>query len=487
MVIVFHDYETYNFSPIGGAASQWASVTLKEDFSQVSCSNVFCLASEDTLPELGACRVTHQTPESIAAIHDSLNEYDFVSSIHEVMTANKNAIIVGYNSLNFDDEWNRHLLYRNLYPAYNWHFSNGNSRYDGLLLMRAVFALRPHLLTWNYVLVDEHSSETRVSFKLENLSSANKIKHDFAHNAYSDVEALKELMHKIKIADSDFYDLATKVRSKHYIKDLLEDQANASGLILVSPFEREHNFIGYVLPLCQSSDPNIYWVWDAKVNPEKILSLSLADKERLMTMKKDEMDALGINKKGLIKIKINSLPNLFPKSVYDKNLDNGSGLSNIKSDINSNIKSFNQSRNELLELVRIVDSNKPKYDELSDFDCRLYSGGFNEPSENTFSLKFHKCKTWEDKYLLIKTESPTDRMTALGLRIIGRNAPNCFDEHDKTDWQKYLSERFSGVAENCPIQIDKSKCPSVEESIIVLQSQENDEVVKSLLNYYKSK
>ena len=56
--------------------------------------------------------------------------------------------VVGYNSIRFDDEFTRNLLYRNLYDPYEREYSNGNSRWDIIDLARAYYALRPEGIEW---------------------------------------------------------------------------------------------------------------------------------------------------------------------------------------------------------------------------------------------------------------------------------------------------------------------------------------------------
>ncbi|HHJ3079566.1 TPA: exodeoxyribonuclease I [Vibrio parahaemolyticus] len=451
MTLVFNDYETFNLSPLGGAPSQYAAIKTDLNFNRVSVENFFCLPSQDIVPEFQACLVTKHTPESVKSEEKSYCEYDFVSKIHNYLTSDRNTIVVGYNSLRFDDEWNRHLFYRNLFPAYEWHFKNGNSRYDAMLLMQAVYGLRPNLLKWHYVPVSENSDETRASMKLEHLSAVNGIVHENAHDALSDVDALISLMKRVKEADPEFYDLALSVRDKSYVLNMLLAEENKSGLLYISQYERQHNFVGYIIPLFQSvEDKNIFWAWDAKVCPEKILSLPEDVKCRLLSLKKDELDSLGIDKKGLVKLKINALPNLFPKSVYSKELAGDNGLSEIRETIRVNSLKLLELVPQMKELVSSIEANPKEYDDRSDYDMRLYTDGFMTPAENAFIKKFHSKLTWEERYGLVSSEAPTERTKALAMRVIGRNSPEALNEVDSELWEAYVAQRMLGNTDNSP-------------------------------------
>lgn len=494
MPYVFHDYETLNLSPLGGAPSQYAAITTSDDFEVQGTENFFCLPSEDTMPDVHACLVTKQTPNSIKAEGNALSEYDFVHKINELLLAEANTVVVGYNSMRFDDEWNRHLLYRNLFPAYDWHFKNGNSRYDAMLLMQATYALRPHLLNWHYVPVEEGSEKMRVSMKLEDLSKANGISHENAHDALADVYALIALMKKVKDGDPEFYKAALQINNKHHVNAMLHEEGSKSGLLYISRYESEHNFVGYVIPLFPSvSDNNVFWAWDAKVNPEIILGLSQEDKSRLMSMKKGDLEALGISKKGLIKISLNKLPNLFKKDMYKREFAADSSLSDLRPVLTENIKVIQAKVDEIRELVGLVEASKPTFAEHMDSDMGLYSSGFMSKAESAFISQFSKLADWQSRYDHIRNEAPTSRISRLGMRIIGRNCPEILEDADKELWQLYVASRFAGIVDNVPMvdgtaMTSHSQIEKLGEFISSVEAESVEYAIASeLLEYYKEK
>ncbi|MCY9861047.1 exodeoxyribonuclease I [Vibrio coralliirubri] len=494
MSYVFHDYETFNLSPLGGAPSQYAAIRTSKDFAIQSTENFFCLASEDTMPEIHACLVTKQTPNSIKSSGNALVEYDFVRKIHNILLEQPKTVVVGYNSLRFDDEWNRHLFYRNLFPAYDWHFKNGNSRYDAILLMQATYALRPHLLNWHYVPVKEGSDQMRVSMKLEDIAKVNGITHENAHDALSDVYALISLMQKIKEADPEFFETALQVNNKHHVSAMLQKNDNQNGLLYISPFESEHNFVGYVIPLFPSStDNNVFWAWDAKVNPESILSLDDEVKSKLLSLKKDDLEALNLSKKGLVKISLNKLPNLFEKEVYKREFAADGSLNELRQTISDNIYSVKSCLTKIKELVALVESSAPTYADRTDADMGLYSSGFMSKSESSFVTQFAKLNNWQSRYDLIRNEAPTNRISKLGMRIVGRNSPEILDKADKELWDLYLNSRFIGAVDNTPV-IDGFPMSSISqveflEKYIanVMPDSVDFQITTELIEYYKTK
>ncbi|KDM90927.1 exodeoxyribonuclease I [Photobacterium galatheae] len=449
MRFVFNDYETFNLSPLGGAASQYAAIKTDENLKRLSAENFFCLPSADLTPEYQACLVTKQTPDSIRIEKNAFAEYDFVSKIHDLITSSHDTVVVGYNSLKFDDEWHRHLFYRNLYPAYDWHFKNGNSRYDAMLLMQAVYALRPHLLKWHSVPISSGSEQTRVSMKLAHLSRANDVIHDKAHDALSDVDALISLMQKIKLSDPEFFDLALSVRDKWYIQALLTSEESQLGLFHISPYDREHHFIGYIIPLFASSeDKNVYWAWDAKISPETILSLPEETKRNLLSLKKDDMERLGLDRKGLVKIKLNQLPNLFPNSCYHEDVAGENPLIHIKAQMKANTELVFKKMDEIKALIHCVETNSKTHDDLTDYDMRLYRDGFMDFDEKHFAQTFHSITDWDERYQFTSVNAPTKRTKELAMRVIGRNSPGSFMGDDRAHWDQYIAKRMSGLVDN---------------------------------------
>jgi exodeoxyribonuclease I len=97
-----------------------------------SAMSLFCTQTIDNLPSPEAAIVTNITPQKINRIKQGiertqysnlevneivLNEYWFTSKINDIMTT-PNTCVIGYNSLRFDDEFTRNLLYRNLFDPY---------------------------------------------------------------------------------------------------------------------------------------------------------------------------------------------------------------------------------------------------------------------------------------------------------------------------------------------------------------------------------
>ena len=160
-------------------ASQFAGVRTDLDLNEIEAPlMMYCQPAYDYLPHPQACLVTGITPQT--AQQEGLPECEFIRRIHAAFSRPQTCV-AGYNSIRFDDELTRQLLYRNFYDPYEREWKHGNSRWDIIDMLRLCHALRPEGLQW------PQRDDGAVSFRLETLSAANGLLHENAHDALSDV------------------------------------------------------------------------------------------------------------------------------------------------------------------------------------------------------------------------------------------------------------------------------------------------------------
>ena len=142
----FHDYETFGTDPALDWPAQFAGIRTDAELNEVGEPlNIFCQLPNDHLPNPLACLITGLTPQRVNEL--GMIEPDFIRRIHaELMVPGTCAL--GYNTLRFDDEVTRNILYRNFYDPYAREWQNGNSRWDLIDLVRLTAALRPDGIEW---------------------------------------------------------------------------------------------------------------------------------------------------------------------------------------------------------------------------------------------------------------------------------------------------------------------------------------------------
>ena len=208
--IYWYDFETFGKDAKRGRASQFAGIRTDEDLNIIGEPLLlYCKPSPDFLPEPMACYITGILPQKAAA--EGLCEREFIERILAEFSE-PGTCVAGYNSLRFDDEMTRQLLYRNFHDPYEREYKNGNSRWDLIDVVRLCAGVRPDGINWP---LREDGSR---SFRLDQLTVANGIEHGAAHDALADVIATIEMAKLLRKAQPKLYDYAYGLRSKAAVR-----------------------------------------------------------------------------------------------------------------------------------------------------------------------------------------------------------------------------------------------------------------------------
>ena len=242
--LYWHDYETTSADPSRCRPSQFAGVRTDEQLNVIGEPlMIYCKPSRDLLPSPMACLVTGITPQQ--AEREGLSEPDFIARIHQEFSQ-PGTCGVGYNSIRFDDEVTRYSLYRNFYDPYEREWKNGNSRWDIIDMFRLARALRPEGIHWpNY---DDGSP----CFKLEELTKANGLSHESAHDALSDVMATIGMARLLREKQPKLYDYVYRNRTKQAVSKLVDVFNQMPFLHVSSRLPREQGYLSLMMPLAVS-------------------------------------------------------------------------------------------------------------------------------------------------------------------------------------------------------------------------------------------
>lgn len=268
---LWHDYETFGTQARSDRPAQFAAIRTDADLNEIGTPiNILCQPAPDYLPDAQSCLITGITPQACHA--SGLPEREFAAQIHAAFSQ-PNTIGVGYNSIRFDDEFTRFLLWRNLYEPYGREWQNGCARWDLLDVVRLCHALRPEGLQW-----PQHE-DGKPSFRLEHLSAANGLAHEAAHDALSDVRATIALARLLKQAQPKLWEFALQLRSKQRVAEVLgwpTSSAQAQPFLHVSGMIGvEHGCLAIMQPLAQHpSNKNEVIAWDLRYDPRELLALN---------------------------------------------------------------------------------------------------------------------------------------------------------------------------------------------------------------------
>ena len=180
--IYWYDLETFGTNPQVDRIAQMAGIRTDLDLNIISDEMViYQRPTPDYLPSIDACLLTGITPQK--AMEKGLDEVEFLNKIlKEFMVPN--TTVTGFNSINFDDEFIRNDLYKNLFDPYRREYTNGCSRWDIINLVRACHDLAPEGINFNHL-----TENGNTSYKLVHLTEDNNIEQIGAHDAMVDVYA----------------------------------------------------------------------------------------------------------------------------------------------------------------------------------------------------------------------------------------------------------------------------------------------------------
>ena len=186
---VFYDFETCSSNISYGQIIEAGAVLVNDNFQELDRYEGRCRLSPGIIPEAMALIVNKSSVSMLK--NTNLSHYQMIKQMMEKFNKWKNSVFFGYNSIDFDEEFLRRTLFKNLeYPYIT--VSNGNERGDLLGLARAAHLYYPSCIKTPI------SDKNNPVFKLEQLAPMNGIKHDKAHSAIQDTLVTIEIAKILK-------------------------------------------------------------------------------------------------------------------------------------------------------------------------------------------------------------------------------------------------------------------------------------------------
>ena len=426
--LYWHDYETWGADPSRDRPSQFAGLRTDLDLNPIGDPlEIYCKPADDLLPQPDACLVTGITPQKAAA--EGLVEAEFIACIHKELSQ-PGTCGVGYNSIRFDDEITRYTLYRNLFDPYAREWQNGNSRWDIIDMVRLTFALRPDGISW------PQYPDGKQSFRLEQLTIANGIAHESAHDALSDVKATIALAHLIRQRQPRLYDYLFKQRGKRQVTEMLNLQAAKPVVHISSMYPSERGCMAVVLPLAKHpKNSNGIIVYDLSCDPGPLLSLDEDEiYQRLFTATADLPE--GVKRIPLKTVHLNKAPVVVPintltaEAIERWHLDMGV------------IESHRQQISEAVGLKQKIISvhQQTEFKPITDPDRMLYSGGFFSDADR------RRMESIRQQPPSALADWPLDfddsRLPEMLFRYRARNWPETLSPEESERWREYRHARL---------------------------------------------
>ena len=425
--LLWFDIETFGTHPQWDRIAQFAAIRTNDRFEQIEEPLVLhCRISPDYLPDPGACIVTGITPDVVNEI--GVSEREFAAEIHATMLQS-GTCSVGYNSLRFDDEFIRALFYRNFYDPYRREYESGNSRWDIIDLARMCRDLRPDGIEW---VADEGG---RPSFRLGDLTKANGIEHDNAHDALADVHATIELASLIYDRQPKLFTYYYELRKKDAVRRRLNLQRMEPVLHTSRMFSSDSGCTTVVLPLSvHPTKPNVIICYDLRRNPEDWLDQPIEELRRRVFSRSEELD--GEERIPLKGIHLNRSPAIAPTSTLETDRANSLGIDLATCRIHADMLI---ARSDLVQKVRNVFSDPPQKSPF-DPELQIYSGDFFPDEDREV---FDRIRTSTPAELRENPPTLYDRRgNELLWRYIARNFPESLDTEERARWRSFCATRI---------------------------------------------
>lgn len=386
--------------------------------------------SDDTLPSPDAIMVTGITPQKTR--QEGLSEAEFLK-IFDREIAIPGTIFVGFNTVRFDDEFMRFLLYRNFYDAYEWQWKDGSSRWDLLDVVRMTRALRPEGIKWP---VD---SEGKATNRLELLTGINGLDHSNAHDALSDVNASISLARLVQQKQPKLFDYLLKMRDKKLVGELVESRSPflySSGKY-AGEFEKTSAAV-FLAPHPKKQGSLVY---DLRYDPSPFLSLSPAELAQKWTFNKE-------TRKIELPVKVlqyNRCPAVAPLGTLDASSQKRLQLTIAQ--ITKHHKILTESSDfikNLLSALQILEK-KQQVAFLNDektADEQLYDGFFGD--EDRREIQKVRSATAPSELTSENFKFIDNRLATLLKLYKCRNFPQSLNDEEHMWWEKYRKNRLIG-------------------------------------------
>lgn len=426
----FYDLETSGLSPRDDRVMQFAGQRTDLNLNPVGDPyNILVRLNDDTLPSPDALLVTGITPQQTVA--DGISEAEFAKLLmDEVFTPG--TIATGYNNIRFDDEFIRHLFWRNFYDPYEWSWKDGRSRWDLLDVVRMTRALRPDGIKWP---VDNNGKATN---RLELVTKINGIDHFKAHDALSDVEALIAVTKLIKQKQSQLFDYLLKLRDKNEVKKLVNLDEKQPFVYVSGRYDAEFQKATVAFPLTSGRNGNVI-VYDLRYDPSDWVGKTPKELEEIFytpweARKSEEYAPIPVKE-----LQYNRAPAVAPLGV----LEQEDGWAKIGLDPKELAKHRQvlTSNPSFAENIRTLFENKPEYKKSKDPEAQLYDGFV--PENDTLAIEKVRNSS-SDQLADLHPEFVDERLPDLLLHYKARNFPKSLAEDEIKAWEEWRSKRISG-------------------------------------------
>lgn len=422
--------------------------------------NILVKMTDDALPSPGAINVTGITPQQTLA--DGISEAEFCRFVTEEVFV-PGTVAVGYNTVRFDDEFMRAVLWRNFYDPYEWQWKDERSRWDMLDVVRLTRALRPEGIEWPF------TNDGKPTNRLELLTKLNGLEHEHAHDALSDVYATIAVARLIREKQPKLFEYLYKMRDKREVQRLVNIDDPKPFVYASGRYGNEFNKTTVVFPIAPGRNGNVL-VYDLRYNLDELYG-RVTDLEGDSEMLEEQNFGEGENSGGparrsmfpvVKELCYNKCPAVAPLVVL--NVDNGwdkIGLTQEKVEENLQLLLKHP---EFAEQMRNEYENRPEFPPSVEPEAAIYEGFLDD----TDKIKVSAVRNADaNKLADFHPDFHDARLPELLLHYKGRNYPEALSESEMEQYEKYRQERLNRLAPKFMAELEKVTDEFVKQELLL--------------------
>jgi exodeoxyribonuclease-1 len=299
-------------------------------------------------------------------------------------------------------------------------------------MVRACHDLRPEGIVW-----PRRADADRPSFKLEELTVANGIAHEQAHDALSDVYATLAIAKLIKEKQPRLYDFLYRLRRKKEVLKHIDLKDMTPILHTSGMYGSDYGNTRLVVPVAaHPTNRNSIIVFDLAQDPALLLDLGAKTLlERLYSANEDLPE--GVERPALKQLLINKCPVIAPTSTLT-----GDAAKRLRIDLITG----RRNRQTLLHARKTIEQKIAKlfepraFEPVTDPDLMLYAGGFFDDSDKALMNAIHATDPQE-----LGTQSwgfADQRLPEMLFRYRARNYPETLSADEQAQWLEHCRARL---------------------------------------------
>jgi exodeoxyribonuclease-1 len=449
MTFYFYDLETSGINPRAQRIMQFAGQRTDENFNPIGePQNWLVRLTDEILPDPDAVMITGITPQK--TLEEGYSEAEFLELFYgEVLQPD--TVIVGFNTVRFDDEFMRMALWRNFYDPYEWQWQDGRSRWDLLDAVRMIRALRPEGIEWPFEPArtwgeSEHgkslksdsaeSKELVPTNRLELLTKVNGLLHDNAHDALSDVLATISIAKLLKEKQPKIFEYLLDVRDKKRALELMDVDDPQPFVYTSGRYSNAWHKTTAVLPFAHGAHGSVL-VYDLRQDPAELAALSDDALKIAAFSRSRKTEMLPVKA-----LKPNACPAIAPLGVLNEASQKRIDLTLTQIQENYNrflgIEGFAERLHQLYEQVDVA--RKSRYAPESDPDFMIYDG-FVGPEDKTKMRAVRVAK--ENELADLNLGFSDERLEGLLPRYKARNFSKSLTQDERAVWEEYKNQRIT--------------------------------------------